>query len=517
MKLSTAILANKLKSKFALQNKKALSDKLHLDQVLFYNDGDEMQAHKIYIYTQKLMPAQELIVPEEAVLFCMGKMRTRNTGKTGQVFQLIDDTISPFLLFNEIQRLFDYYEQWDRRLYELANQEGSIQELLDESFRIFHNPIIVNSADYFVIGYSSIIDTREELSSLVDLDSVFKSSDEYQNGKRVLNQRKKKGAYYLPEYITGARTLRVNIFENERYVYQVMMVEILSRFESYDGALLEHLTGYIKMALSKQMFLQVDMGYRLDRILSDILSNPGQDKKVVEEWFSEFGWLPSHRYFCMNLKMTSLDLENMTVRFICKHMEGMLGESSSCAFQYENNITIFVNLTLLESSVSDVMGKIVHFLRDIFLKAGVSNEFTGFEYLNFYYRQAAIALEIGIRRAPYKWIHYFQEIALQYLLEQSRGELPGELVCSREILELKRVDEEHHTDYYQTLKLYVKNHLNAVQTAKQLFIHRSTFLYRMEKIKEITNLNLDDFDTLLYVMMTFRMMELEGLEPDNER
>lgn len=511
MKLSTAILANKLKSKFALQNKKALSDRLHLEQVLFYNDGDEMLPHKIYIYTQKLEAAQELIVPEEAVLFCMGKMRTRNTGKTGQVFQLIDDT-SPFLLFNEIQRLFDYYGQWEKKIYEMAEQGSAIQEILDESFRIFHNPLIVSSADYFVIGYSSIIDTREELSALVDLDSVFKSSDEYQNGKRILNQRKKKGAYYLPEYITGARTLRVNIFENDRFVYQVMMVEILNRFASYDGALLEHLTGYIKLALSKQMILQADMGYRLDRVLSDILSNPEQDRKMIEEWLSEFGWLPSHHYVCMNLKVNSLDLENMTVRFICKHMEGMLGKSGSCAFQYENNITIFVNLTLLEGSIDDVLGKIVSFLRDTFLKAGISNEFTGFEYIHDYYRQAAIALEVGNRRAPYQWMHHFQESALQYLLEQSRGELPGELVCSRKILDLKEADAKHHTDYYHTLKLYIRNHLNAVQTAKQLFIHRSTFLYRMEKIKELTSLDLEDYDTLLYVMMTFRMMEMEGLD-----
>ena len=35
MKLSTAILADKLKSKFGLQNKKALSDELPLEQVLF--------------------------------------------------------------------------------------------------------------------------------------------------------------------------------------------------------------------------------------------------------------------------------------------------------------------------------------------------------------------------------------------------------------------------------------------------------------------------------------------------
>ena len=84
------------------------------------------------------------------------------------------------------------------------------------------------------------------------------------------------------------------------------------------------------------------------------------------------------------------------------------------------------------------------------------------------------------------------------------------MVCSQKILSLKTFDEDHNTDYYNTLMLYVKNHLNAVQTAKQLYIHRSTFLYRMEKIKELIHLELDDYDTLLYVMMTFRMMELEG-------
>ncbi|MEH2956610.1 helix-turn-helix domain-containing protein [Candidatus Merdisoma sp. JLR.KK006] len=507
MKLSTSILAHKLKSKFTLQNKKALSDELHLEQVLFYCDGNDMLSHKIYICSQEQVSEQDLIVPEDAVLFCIGKVRTQNTGRNGQVFQLVDDT-SPFVLFNEIQRLFEYYSGWDERLCELANQEGNIQEMLDESFRIFRNPVIVNSADYFVIGYSSVIDTRSELSGLVDPDAIFEYSGECRDTEQQQNLIKKKGSYFFPDYITGSKSLCVNIFEHDRFAYRVTMVESLRRFEAYDGALLEHLTGYIKMALSKQLTLQTDMGYRLDRILSDILLNPGQDDEVTRQWFSEFGWMPEHRYFCINLKVAALDLENMTVRFICSHIENMLG--NSCAFQYENNITIFVNLTRFGGGIDDAMDKIVYFLRDSFLKAGLSNEFTGFEAIHYYYRQAAVALEVGNRRAPFRWIHRFDEIALDYLLEQSKGELPKELVCSQKILSLKTFDEDHNTDYYNTLMLYVKNHLNAVQTAKQLYIHRSTFLYRMEKIKELIHLELDDYDTLLYVMMTFRMMELEG-------
>ena len=106
MKLSTAILADKLKSKFGLQNKKALSDKLHLEQVLFYDGSDEMQPDKIYIYSQNPGAGEMLVVPEQAVLFCIGKVPTRNTENDGQVLQVIDET-SPFVLFNEIQRIFD--------------------------------------------------------------------------------------------------------------------------------------------------------------------------------------------------------------------------------------------------------------------------------------------------------------------------------------------------------------------------------------------------------------------------
>lgn len=509
MKLSTSILAHRLKSKFTLQNKKALSDDLHLERVLFYNEGDEMQDHKIYICTGEQVTGPDLIVPEKAALFCIGKVRTRNTGKNGQVFQVVDDT-SPFFLFNEIQRIFDYYEKWDEKLYELAHQEGSIQEMLDESFRLFHNPIIVHTADYFVIGYSSIIDTRPELSGLVDPDAIFERSQENREGGRQPDLTKKKGAFFYPDFITGTRSLCVNMFEHDRYAYRMLMVESSSRFDACDGALLEHLSEYIALALSKQSVLQADMGYRLDRIFSDILSGPNQDPELTQQWLSEFGWLSVHRYLCISLKVAALDLENMTVRFVCSHIEKMLPDS--CVFQYQNSIVIFVNLTRFGGDGEDVKDKIIYFLRDSFLKAGFSNEFTGFDHVRDYYRQSIVALEVGSRRSPFKWSHRFEEVALSYMLEQGMGEFPKELVCSRRILELLSFDEEHHTDYYHTLKCYVKNQLNAVQTAKQLFIHRSTFLYRMEKIREIAELDLSDYDTLLYVMMSFRILEKDGEE-----
>ena len=61
----------------------------------------------------------------------------------------------------------------------------------------------------------------------------------------------------------------------------------------------------------------------------------------------------------------------------------------------------------------------------------------------------------------------------------------------------------------QTLRTYLENHLNAVQSAKDLFIHRSTFLYRLDKIKKIMETELDDSDELLYLLLSFRLLDLE--------
>ena len=40
----------------------------------------------------------------------------------------------------------------------------------------------------------------------------------------------------------------------------------------------------------------------------------------------------------------------------------------------------------------------------------------------------------------------------------------------------------------------------------KLYIHRSTFINRMERIQELTHLNLEDYDTRLYLELSFRLL-----------
>ena len=46
----------------------------------------------------------------------------------------------------------------------------------------------------------------------------------------------------------------------------------------------------------------------------------------------------------------------------------------------------------------------------------------------------------------------------------------------------------------ETVKCFFSNDLNVSETARQLFIHRNTLMYRLEKIKRLTGLDIRIFD-----------------------
>ena len=169
----------------------------------------------------------------------------------------------------------------------------------------------------------------------------------------------------------------------------------------------------------------------------------------------------------------------------------------------------FFDLTRLGKSQEEVAGKLIYFIRDTYLKAGYSRVMTGHMNLRRQYVQAKTALDVGSRKKPYLWIHYFGQVALTYILEQATRRLPGTMICHEGLLELKKHDEENQTQYMETLRVYLEQHLSATQAARELFIHRSTFLYRLDRIKEILQSELDDPEEIFYLELSLRLLEQE--------
>lgn len=73
---------------------------------------------------------------------------------------------------------------------------------------------------------------------------------------------------------------------------------------------------------------------------------------------------------------------------------------------------------------------------------------------------------------------------------------------------LLEYDRDDKTNLLETLRVYFRFRGNVVQTARELYIHRNTLLYRLERICQVTGLDLDDAETRLKLQLALRAHEL---------
>ena len=63
----------------------------------------------------------------------------------------------------------------------------------------------------------------------------------------------------------------------------------------------------------------------------------------------------------------------------------------------------------------------------------------------------------------------------------------------REIFDSKSPDD-FDEETLTTINKFFENSLNVSETSRKLFVHRNTLVYRLEKIKKLTGLDLREFE-----------------------
>ena len=94
------------------------------------------------------------------------------------------------------------------------------------------------------------------------------------------------------------------------------------------------------------------------------------------------------------------------------------------------------------------------------------------------------------------------------------SEVPVE-TCRKFLAEVygDRIPEELDEETMQTIDIFFANNLNISETARKLYVHRNTLVYRLEKLRQLTGLDIRTFDDA----MTFRIaLMVTGYVRDRE-
>jgi len=107
------------------------------------------------------------------------------------------------------------------------------------------------------------------------------------------------------------------------------------------------------------------------------------------------------------------------------------------------------------------------------------------------FKEAQVALEVGKVFDTEKNIVNYNNLGIARLIYQ----LPTTLcdMFLKEVFKRGSIDSLDHETLF-TIQRFFENNLNVSETSRKLFVHRNTLVYRLEKIKKITGLDLREFE-----------------------
>ncbi len=141
----------------------------------------------------------------------------------------------------------------------------------------------------------------------------------------------------------------------------------------------------------------------------------------------------------------------------------------------------------LASSIADTVSG------EFFVRAviGIGTTVDNLKDLARSFKEAQTALEVGKVFDNDKNIISYDNLGIARLIYQ----LPTTLCETylKEVFKLGAIESLDQETLF-TIQRFFENNLNVSETSRKLFVHRNTLVYRLEKIKKITGLDLREFD-----------------------
>ncbi len=289
--------------------------------------------------------------------------------------------------------------------------------------------------------------------------------------------------------------------------------------------IMEQAANVLSFALMKESVIkQFNRSVRND-FLSHFLEGTYSNETEIINRAKEFSLHASHTYFCAVGKwdgantLGSFTLHQQKIESLYEWMEEEISHRNTpihfftrgeqCILLYEVKGMSVESSAFFESILTDIQESISLFSDDT-LSFGMSSLCQNLLYIPKAYKEAETALKDGIRLKKKNFIEPYR---MKDILEMLRA-LPEEDLKSfydHTLRGFRSLNREEEETLLQTLSVYLDTQCQISETAKRLFVHRNTVVYRLEKCEDILGENIKDSEIALRIRLAIKVKQLLDL------
>lgn len=433
-----------------------------------------------------------------------------------------DENLSVSELLLTLAEIFQRYRQWEGQLQEIVDKDMPLKELGDISQPIIGNPICCQGRSlknvFHVDANIEGMDSEKYRLYCEDFGTTkLPLEDNSYPSLESINELISDKAYIeamhsMRPVIYGGdnyhfRTLYYNIGDDRGKTAHIYFNEIHHPFTDRDYALIKILGDYVAKALHGRDVESLNNPTDFEQVLNSLLRHHLIDESVILSALETLHWSNDDAYLCMVLESKSFDRDSKILKSLADQLTYQL--PSECYTVLDGYLVFVFNLDKSNFGKEMLLAFVVPLLRDSLFIGGISMNFTDFKNLYYYYLQAKSALAIGRKENPTFWYFRYEDYLLKDMVSRCKGKRISETFCSQGLRILLDYDAEKGTDYTELLKTYLSLNMNVAATKRALFMHRNTCQYRLDRIVELTRLDLDDPDVRLELAIAFKIMELD--------
>ncbi|MBV7275597.1 helix-turn-helix domain-containing protein [Clostridium sp. PL3] len=422
---------------------------------------------------------------------------------------IVTKSIDIIQILNEIRSLLmihRHYIQSSLKLMNILLSDGSLQDIMNIGYKILGNPLFLHDISFKVLGYTqgvSVDDpfwqqitsvdyfTDTEITIIIEqgnLDKLYKSNFPI-FVKTKASPR---------QWIVAKIVIDGNVFGH------LSTLEYEKQFQESDIKLMSLISDVISSALKRNSVFYSSKGKRYEYFIVDLLEEKEQSREVIKQRLKYMDLNFEENLYVITVSPTQKSNEYIPHPYMLDIFNNLVYSGKSLI--YHNNFVIVFS-SKSETLSEDYLNNLSVFLEKQQLVGGLSHCFHDIADIHEYYLQAIKSIELGIRMNGKKTIYAYGDYSLYHLIDIASEHKDLKNFLNPSLIALINYDCKNNASYSESLYAYLSNGNSIAAAAHALNIHRNTMDYRINKIAEIMNLNLNNPDVTLNLYLSYKILK----------
>ena len=398
-------------------------------------------------------------------------------------------------VFNDILDVFETCNDLSGEAYDMLAAGCSAKELLEKGAALLDRAIVLADATFYMremVDHNAYLRWQMENPGAEDrmlpLESLLSIS--------ALPQIRVPGLpSYLLELAGADRPAAVtNLFVRGRHRGWLITV---GETEAPEQGTLDLQDGFAEI-VTAWLEARDEQTEQMERagIFPELLEKGASASVDAERRLRMFGWYPEDRKLVYAIGAAASGPDQTPL------LERRLEQLYQNAFAFRSEGQLYYILDQAVTPPERLEAELHDMLFRCGCAAGKSPEFSGIEHLDDCCQAAEVSLRFA-GQTPGRIVEFLDAV-LPYTAELLRAQNAVELRHPALAI-LTEYDAAHDSALKETLAVFLQKECSYADTAQALYIHRSTLLYRLQRIRELTGVTLADTRERLHLRISFLM------------